>query len=118
MSRRLFCLVQTKLTQDQDNYALNLLDGEIVFIFPSCSLPADCVVEALKAASVMFNRPMGLKGILIYLIVPHNWIHLAEPVCYWIMFHIGWMASNCEITAFNGDTFSRTEKTEACRRKR
>lgn len=79
-----------KYQQNKEHYV-----GQIVLICPSCPPPADLVVKALKAASLMCIRQMGLKGILLYLIVPHNWIHLAESVCYWIMFHIGWMGSNC-----------------------
>lgn len=71
------------------------VEGQIVLIFLLCSPPLSLVVKALKAPRLMRIRQMGLKGILLYLIGPHNWIHLAESVCYWIMFHIGWMGSNC-----------------------
>lgn len=40
-----------------------------------CFSPQRLLVKALKAASLTGLRQIGLKGILLYLIVPTNWIH-------------------------------------------
>lgn len=68
-------LIKSKPNQKITKKTYHIFTVKSSLIFLSCSPPADLVVKALKAASWMCIRRIDLKEILLYLIVPHNWIH-------------------------------------------